>query len=868
MFNLPRNPLCHRVPGVEGPGPIQTNYEQTPKEAEAPVGTHRGREIKSADTTSYLAEQESVVTGADSSSPIKAEATSVPAHHTTGLKENKLDSQDAKLLQERADLLKQADELLGTINEKKVVGISLEALEKARANGPEQVLVMLKSMEFPVGLNVKITLKSQPDKPLSLIPPGDELVSQQNLGKLMDKTIETLKRHDKQYANTEVRVSEAEKIRQFLVAKDNEVAGRDTLGQGEGAQAFDKLRNRRCAITVHHRIPVEQSYVEARHHDASPVAQSAAEESSAITAREDSSIKNGDGYTDEQDLTTTTSSGLQKQAVPIATAPPMDRPTQPATPVYPVPLPLVNSSQTIVPRQPEEAEPALPQSEQQATDSVEKTTQEQPNQSLPMDELQSTGSEASISAQKTQASLSGAENTGNVATAETAPVPAEQSDVQPAMTLQQAESSTTPTPKTEQTAKSQVRQPERQDNLHAALIREIENRQWKLKPTKSNQPTEGNSTQTSGRLSPNHDTANTPEASRPMSNPELMEELTKKLADIRPKTPEEVDTMDSNVARQWAQAAKRVKNDRLPFVDELMEKVAAKNRAMEETAQPYQPALSSAGYKPTETTVSFPPFPASDELPETASTESGQISPTQTDRKATDDIAVAKDETKNTSSSNKAFSDAKFKEELTKAVAKMLKRSSNTMDADDITDSSVSEDLFPKDLTADLNNIMNAALSPEEPGETAQPTLNKDATTPLPPPTPPTPPPISQEILLSARTRKAPASTSTAQANSPDNAKKTESGNGTTSKPSNQGFFGGDAFKEDLNKAIEAMDKKRQTDNMDIDQKIAEAKTKAKKVKEPNDVFGALKKALFPIARANNPGQDEPPDKDENDEFT
>lgn len=887
MFKLPRNPLCHRTPGVEGSGPVHTNYEPTPKEAEAPVGHHRGRKIESADTTSYLAKQESVVTGADSPSPLKTEATQVPAHHTTGLKENKLDSQNTELLQKRADLLKEADSLLGAINAKKVVGISLEALYKAQANSPEQVLAMLKSMEFPAGLSVKITLKSQSDKPLSLIPPGDELENHKNLDKLMVKTIEALKRHDKQYANTEASASRAEEIRQSLVLNDNEVAGRETLGQGEGAQAFDKLINRKCAITVHHRTPVEKSFVETRHHDTS--ARPAAEESSAITAREDSpGIEKGNGYPEEQDLTTTTSSGAQKQAAPIVTDPPMDRPTQRATPAYPVPLPLVNSSQTTAP--PEEAEPALLQSEQQATDSVAQSSPpiETEQESTPAAEYtESVPTEEDLTVTEPVSALK--EQTGTVPASaespqetvpvdshsplpetitaaslsreeirETASVPTEESDVQPTMTPQQAEPSTNPT--TEQTAKSQVQQPEKQDNLHAALLRELKNRQRELKSTKPNQPIEGNSTQTSDRLSPNDDTANTAKASRSGSHPELMAELTKKLADRRPKTPEEVDTLDSNVARKWAQTAERLENSHLPFIDELMEKVAARNRAMEDTAQPSQSALSPAGYRPAETTVSFPPFPAADELP------AGQRSSSQANSKATNNIAVPKSETKNTSSGNKTFNDAQFKAELEAAVAKMLRRTSNTMDADDITDSSVSDDQLPEDVTADLNNI-NAALSTEEPGETAQPILNNDATTPLPPAAPPVPPPISQEIL-SARTRKAPASTSTAQANSPDNANKTESGNGAKSKPSNQGFFGSETFKKALENAATAMDNKRQSSDKDIEQQIQEAKEEAKKIKEkapkPNDLLGSLKKRLLPIREAN---KDADNDKDEEGKF-
>lgn len=786
MFNLPRNPICQRTPGVEGPGSIQPNYEQTPTEAESPVGRHRGREIKSTDATSYLAEQERLVTDADNPSPIKAEATPVSAHHTAGLKKNKPDQSDSTLLQERVDLLEKAEKLLGTINEQKVVGISLEVLEKARANGPEQVLAMLNSMKFPSGLNVKITLKSQPDKPLSLIPPGAELANQKQLGRLMDKTIETLKRHDKHYANTEARVSEAETIRQSLVTNDNKAAGRDTGGQGEGAQAFDKLRNRRCAITVHHRTPVEKSYVEARHHDTS---------------------------------------------------------TQPSAPVYPVPLPLVNSSQTIVSPQPAEEEPVLPQGAQQATDTIGDTTTENSSQ----------------------------------------PEMLQPEIVQPP--AQPTESS--PIPATEQSATSQPLQTERKDDPYSALLREIENRQWKLKPINSNNPVEENNPQTSGRDIPDHDTADTPEDSRSTNNSRLMEQLSQKLADIKPKTPEDVDEMDRNVARKWAQTAERVKNDSLPFADELIKKVATRSRpsleqieadiakhkqlnihedtekpvsekpqsstnsqepgydnpntpespdvSMEEMAEPYKPVLSPGGYQPAETTVSFPPFPASDKLP------------------ATDDNAVPKDETENMASSQNTFSSATFKAELEKAVARMMRRSPDTIDTDDITDLKGLSDQLPDDLSTASADEPEYSTIATPPG--TQPT---DDTAPLTAPSPPAPPPISEELLRSARTMKTPAPTSTAQAITPEK---------TTGKPSNQGFFSDDSFKTELAKAVESRSNKRQADSMDIDQQIAEAKVaEAKKEKESNSMLGMLKKRMDSINWANRPDQDRP-DDEENDEF-
>ncbi|WP_257263476.1 hypothetical protein [Endozoicomonas sp. ONNA2] len=942
MFNLPRNPLCTKTPGLQGPGSTQPSYQPTSKEAEAPVGYHRGRKIKTTDTTSYLAEEKSVVPSADSPSQKKAEATPVPAQHTTGLKENKLDSQGPELLQRRAELLEEADTLLGTINEQKAVGISLGVLETVgntvedpeKVKDPKQVLALLKKMKFPDGLNVKITLKSQPDKPLSLIPPSEELTNQTNLVKLMNTTIATLKRHQMPSADRVLKDHEAEKLRDKLVENDNEVAGRDTRGQGKGAQAFDKLKNRRCAITVHPRTPIEQGTVEARHHETSFLAN---RESSATTAREaGSDIENGDG--NDKDLTTT-AFAMPKQAA--ITEPPMNRPN----PVYPVPLPLVNSSQTVIPPQPKEAQPALPQSEQQAspveetspfetepestaatgnaqstptdpaitgpisaleeqTDAIPdspqetapidshsplpetkpeqlfsqeeipvtdgqasgngepetllsdlpdwtepvKTAPEQPNHSLPKDELQSTGSQASISTQEVeQASLSDTVNPVDDAIAPTTSGPTEQSDVQPAMTqppVQQAEMSTPPaTPKTAKADNSSEPSKARTE-LHKVLIKELENRKQKLKQT--NQPIAGNSPQGSG--SPNHDTA--PEASQPGKNPELIRELSQKLGNIRPKTPEEVEKIDSNVARRRAQTAEKNKNANLPFADELIAAVAQRRETLEKTTERYKPISSSVGYKPVETTVSFHSLPTSDELSATAASE--QIAPPQTDSNANDNIVVPNDETTNTSSSNKKFNEAEFKEELKKAVEKMMNRRSNTTKADNITDSPGPSDPLPEELTNDLEIISDAVFAPEKTAEhltppDTQPTQNSDATMPLPPPAPP----ISEELLLSSR--RAPAATGSAQANGPDNTIKTESGNVTKSKPSSQGFFGSEEFTTALGNAANAMNNKLQSGGT-IEEKIARAKAEAeaKKLQEPpRDVFGVLRKQLRPIERAN-----------------
>ena len=272
MLNLPKYPFHQNVEGA-GAGSIPTNYEPRSKETENAEVPYKHWGVKNADSeplvngqqlektseTKSLMEMTAQQTEAQPTSSLRAEE---PNAHSIATQERKL-----------ADLLKQADELIRANSEKKLVNLSCDKLNESLLKGPENVLETLQNMELPKGLKVKITLKSQPDNPISLIPPGDNLKDQKDLPKLMNTAIRILKQHDQtklgdiDSALTEKKLNA---INKELVSTDDIIEGRDTGGTGKGAQGFARLQEqtKRCEISVN-----QPDHVEVKHPDAIPVTQ-------------------------------------------------------------------------------------------------------------------------------------------------------------------------------------------------------------------------------------------------------------------------------------------------------------------------------------------------------------------------------------------------------------------------------------------------------------------------------------------------------------------------------------------------------------------------------------------------------------------
>lgn len=186
MLNLPKYPFHQNV---EGAGSIPTNYEPRSKETENSEGLHNHRVVKPAPPKQSVNGQQLEKTS-ETKSLMEMTAQQTEAQPTSGLRAEEpnahsMATQERKL----ADLLKQADELIRANSEKKLVNLSCDKLNESLLKGPENVLETLQNMELPKGLKVKITLKSQPDNPISLIPPGDNLKDQKDLPKLMNTAI-------------------------------------------------------------------------------------------------------------------------------------------------------------------------------------------------------------------------------------------------------------------------------------------------------------------------------------------------------------------------------------------------------------------------------------------------------------------------------------------------------------------------------------------------------------------------------------------------------------------------------------------------------------------------------------------------------
>ncbi len=183
MFNLPKYPLHQKV---EGAGSIPTTYEPRLEETENAEVPYKHWGVKNADSEPLVNGQQLEKTS-ETKSLKEMTAQQTEAQPTSGLKTEELYAHSiATLERKQADLLNQADELIRANSEKKLVNLSCDKLNESLLKGSENVLETLQNMELPKGLKVKITLKSQPDNPISLIPPGDNLKDQKDLPKLTD----------------------------------------------------------------------------------------------------------------------------------------------------------------------------------------------------------------------------------------------------------------------------------------------------------------------------------------------------------------------------------------------------------------------------------------------------------------------------------------------------------------------------------------------------------------------------------------------------------------------------------------------------------------------------------------------------------
>ncbi|MGO0308939.1 hypothetical protein ACTL6P_20505 [Endozoicomonas acroporae] len=193
------------------------------------------------------------------------------------IKGDQLEKPDQTELKEtQGQLLKQADGLLKKSSEKKAVTASLSGLKKsvaelkkAQNDSPKVALEALQKTEFPPALKVKITLGS--GEKLSLIPPGEELENQTNLGELMEKAVKILEKHnDENFASFDQASTDREiaNLKQQVSDIDQQIGE-----EPSGINDLARLENRQCLLTINVRARVEDGSVSATHIDGGPIAQ-------------------------------------------------------------------------------------------------------------------------------------------------------------------------------------------------------------------------------------------------------------------------------------------------------------------------------------------------------------------------------------------------------------------------------------------------------------------------------------------------------------------------------------------------------------------------------------------------------------------
>ncbi|USE37102.1 hypothetical protein [Endozoicomonas sp. SCSIO W0465] len=278
MHNFLRYPLCSIPSGAIDPSsahhasvPLPSSQTTDAKFAtrQAEVMPDVSSKVSYPEVTNY----DQARTAIDGKALCDREIQPATGESLPSIKGGQLDKADQKELKKTQNqLLKQADELLKKSNEKKAVTASLSGLKqslvelkKAQNNSPEEALKALKNTQFPPALKVKITLKSREE--FSLIPPGDKLKDQPNLGKLMEKAVAILeKHHNEHFASFDQATTDREitDLKQHVSDIDQQIGEEAT-----GLNDFARLENRHCLLTIN----VRRSSVNATHIDRGPIAQ-------------------------------------------------------------------------------------------------------------------------------------------------------------------------------------------------------------------------------------------------------------------------------------------------------------------------------------------------------------------------------------------------------------------------------------------------------------------------------------------------------------------------------------------------------------------------------------------------------------------
>ncbi|MBO9495476.1 hypothetical protein J7438_15460, partial [Thalassotalea sp. G20_0] len=282
MHNFLRYPLCSIPSGAIDPSSVQHASVPLPS-SQTTVGKFATHQAEVMQDVQPQVSQSGVDSFDHTGNAIGDKALSdrsiqqATDQSLPSVKGDQLDKPDQTELKEtQGQLLNQADELLKKSSENKAVNASLTGLKKsvaelknAQNDSPKRALEALKNADFPPALKVKITLKS--GEKLSLIPPGEELEDQLNLGDLMDKAVKILDKHrDENFASFDQASTDREitNLKQQVSDIDQQIGE-----ESSGINDFAKLENRQCLLTINVRARVEDGSVSATHIDGGPIAQ-------------------------------------------------------------------------------------------------------------------------------------------------------------------------------------------------------------------------------------------------------------------------------------------------------------------------------------------------------------------------------------------------------------------------------------------------------------------------------------------------------------------------------------------------------------------------------------------------------------------
>ena len=268
MFNFPKFSVHTRDDYIENSQPFFNRLQKEHLENEENlVGDYRGRKVSAIPETKKQVKTES--------------KNSHGTFEFGGVKEYSGSPESVKLTKTIEDLdkkeknaLKMADTILRTKRERNALSASVQILEKLKketqGSSMQEIEKIMDQVKVDHGLEIKMTLKSNKNKVITLIPPSKEAKSLKNMNVILSKTLDIVKSHHSVFME-QLKFSDDQLDDAFtgLTKVFKEIVDLKSKlkldNQKNSSEELEKFKKQKCEIVVHHREEGEKSYLEFKH---------------------------------------------------------------------------------------------------------------------------------------------------------------------------------------------------------------------------------------------------------------------------------------------------------------------------------------------------------------------------------------------------------------------------------------------------------------------------------------------------------------------------------------------------------------------------------------------------------------------------